>query len=214
MFHLACINLPNDTDRKQFMLSQFNELGLDFLFISSPRPFEGYAANNYQYAGEQGALRSHLKAITSFIGYDDNPVVILEDDVILDPQFKFKLKAFLTDPPPKWDLLYLGGAPRAKVIESEYPRVSMVTEFTQACGYVLPADALRAFICFAFDRMGEKFPNACYDNILNDFILLNKKIAYAFDPPIVYQAPGFSTLRQGPRNYVDFTNQQWSIYKK
>jgi GR25 family glycosyltransferase involved in LPS biosynthesis len=213
-YNTICVNLPEDTTRKQFMQKQFDNLSLDVEYIYSPRPHEGYGSSNYQFAGEQGVLRSQLKGITTFIE-SEIPLLIFEDDVHIDENTVSKIDYFLNQQIEDWGILYLGGAPKAKLRETNYKNISIVSEFTQACGYMLNHKVLKNFVIFCFDRMGLPFPNACYDNMLNDYFLHQENLTmYAFDPPLVYQVAGYSTLRKGHRDYVEFIRKQWEIYKK
>ena len=70
---------------------------------------------------------------------------------------------------------------------------------------------IKPVINFILDNITQPFPDACIDNILNDYTLADDS-GYCMYPPIVSQIPGYSTLRLANRDYTSDTLADWSNY--
>lgn len=208
---IYCINLLTDHERKSVMNAQFDKLGIKdrINWRSAPRPYAGYYSSNYKYAGEFGVVRSQLKALTDALSSDIvNGIAIFEDDVYFDDNTETLLQNALNDAPDDWDVLYLGGRPLQKV-EHVRGDIYKVNKFTSAMSYCISAKALHEYVNHYIDSMSEPFPNACCDNILNDFILKKFKKGYAMYPTLTSTIPGWSTLRQADRDYERVFARDW-----
>lgn len=208
---IYCINLVTDHERKTVMKDQFDKLGIQdrINWRSAPRPYAGYYSSNYKFAGEFGVVLSHLKALTDAISSDIvNGIAIFEDDVYFDSDTHNLLQRTLDDVPDDWDVLYLGGRPLKKV-EHVRGNIYKVDKFTSAMSYCISAKALRDYVNFYIDSMSTPFPDACCDNILNDFILRKFKKGYAMYPTLTSTIPGWSTLRQADRDYEKVFARDW-----
>lgn len=211
---IYCVHLPEDIDRQNQMKMIFGQLGIlnRVINISAPRPYYGYKSTNYSFAGEFGVVRSQLKILVDAL--HRNPtrgVAIFEDDVCFLDNTNEILKTCLNQLPKDWDILYLGGTPKEMMTRVD-THICKVNKFISAMAYCINAKTLKEYIDFYIDRMGEPFPDACCDNILNDFIILKNKNGYACTPPIAWDIPGWSTLRQGHRNYRNGIKTAWETY--
>ena len=208
---IYCINLLTDHERKDVMKDQFDKLGIKnrISWRSAPRPYAGYYSGNYKYAGEFGVVLSQLKALTDAISSDIvNSIAIFEDDVYFDDNTHTLLQNALNDVPDDWYILYLGGRPLKKV-EHVRGDIYKVDKFTSAMSYCISAKSLHEYVNHYIDSMSRPFPDSCCDNILNDFILRKFKKGYAMYPTLTSTIPGWSTLRQGDRNYEKVFVKSW-----
>lgn len=98
--HVYCINLERSKERKANMKTQFENLGLDVEFFKA---CDGKAAGK---DGVFGCAQSHLEVWRDIVAKGYENVLILEDDVYLDKNFKEYLEVL--EPPTLWDILYLG----------------------------------------------------------------------------------------------------------
>lgn len=93
----AVIHLPRRTDRA----SQFEQ---EWIGAALPVPLTAWNGIEYPPAPAAGCFYAHLSLLfATFTG----PLLVLEDDAAFTPGFTAKLHAL--NPPPGWDLLYLGG---------------------------------------------------------------------------------------------------------
>jgi GR25 family glycosyltransferase involved in LPS biosynthesis len=208
---IYCINLPEDINRTNFMIDEFNKLDIisKVNFIAANRPPPKYKSSNYQFAGEFGCALSHLKAIIDGIN-STNPIVIFEDDAEFINNAENNIKNIIENLPENWSIIWLGGLPREKLIKyNDY--LCNVGEFVQLVGYIVNPTHIKPIINFILDNISQPFPNACIDNIINNYTLINKS-GYCSYPPIVSQVDGYSTLRQGNRFYKNLVNDKWKKY--
>jgi hypothetical protein len=90
------INLPDRPDRLHAFLARYHATPLTYvpLLIAPGRP-----------GGDDGCLAAHRNALTARVG----PLLVLEDDACFAPYFTPYL-----NPPPDWDIAWLGGQHRAR----------------------------------------------------------------------------------------------------
>ncbi len=114
------INLSRRTDRKQILLERIGKEELDinsYEFIDGVDGYEPDIKSEFdEYkkskltqivsSGHWGCLMSHIKAIEKAKEENLDSVLILEDDVLFDKNFKLSLDTLLV---PNYDMLYLGG---------------------------------------------------------------------------------------------------------
>lgn len=211
---IYCINLLTDHERKSIMQNQFKNLGISerINWVSSPRPHSGYYSSNYKFAGEFGVVRSQLKAVTNSLSSEVvNGIAIFEDDVLFDKESLSLLQETLDNLPKDWDILYLGGRPLEKV-EKVIGNIYKVNKFTSAMSYCISAKSIHEYVAHYIDSMGQRFPDACCDNILNDFILRKGKRGYVMYPNLTSTIPGESTLRNDFRDYRPIFDAHWKKY--
>jgi GR25 family glycosyltransferase involved in LPS biosynthesis len=208
---IYCINLPEDVERKKEISIQFDKLNIlnKIKWKYAQRPSNNWSANNYNFNGEFGVNMSQLKALID--GATNNPkngVIIFEDDVWFLDNTNEILTACVKQLPTDWDVLYLGGTPKEKMIKFS-TNIMKVNKFISAMAYAVSAKAIAELCMYYTDRLAVPFPDACCDKILNDFIVEKNHNAYACFPAIAWDVPGWSTLRQGPRNYSGLIKQAW-----
>ena len=211
---IYCINLPEDEDRRLQMENIFSGIGIEdrINWKSAPRPFDGYGSSNYQFPGEFGVVCSQLKVLVDAASSNlKNGIVVFEDDVRFIDDTNKVLNNCMRQLPNDWDILYLGGTPEEMMTRVD-TNVCRVNKFIMAMSYAVSAKCIKDYVQFYIDRMGLSFPDACCDNILNDFIVYNNKKGYACTPPIAWDIPGWSTLRQGDRNYSELLKKAWNDF--
>ena len=208
-----CINLVEDTARKEHMIKEFAKVNLldNVIWMSANRPPKTYKASNYQFSGEFGCALSHLKALVDAIG-SSNPIAVFEDDAVFCENAEERIYEVLYNLPPDWSIVRLGGRPQQKLIRyNDY--LCIIGKFIQTTGYIVNPIYLKDIVKFMTDRISLNFPNACADNMINDYTLLNSIPGYTCYPPIVHQKDGYSTLRFGDRNYKSLTDSDWVTHR-
>jgi GR25 family glycosyltransferase involved in LPS biosynthesis len=211
---IYCINLPEDIERKQEVSIQFDKLSiLDRVkWKYAAKPPSNWHANNYNFIGEFGVNMSQLKALID--GATNNPgngVIIFEDDVWFVDDANEILTACTQQLSSDWDVLYLGGRPREKMVRVD-TNIMKVNQFISAMAYAVSAKAIADLCMYYTDRLALPFPDATCDKILNDFIVKENHNGYACFSPIAWDVPGWSTLRQAPRDYSAALKQAWKDY--
>ncbi len=210
---LYCVHLPEDSDRRTHMENEFSKLNIlnKITWLSANRPLTGYSSSNYQFPGEFGCTLSHLKVLVDAIG-SIKPIAVFEDDAVFAAQTEQQLTDVLNNLPLDWSIIRLGGRPLER-LEIYNKHLCVIKKFTQATGYIVNPIYLKDIAKFILDRLGRNFPDACADNLLNDYTLLNNIPGYTCYPPIIWQKDGYSTLRLGNRAYKNLTDQSWVKYK-
>jgi hypothetical protein len=209
---IYCINLPRDVERKVIMDIEFDLIGVKdkVKYIYAEPPHKNWRASNYQFIGEMGVTLSQLKAIVDALSKNnEGNILILEDDVTFINNINDVMESL--ELPINWDILYLGGHPLAPLNHYKGNLYS-TGKFASAFAYGISAEALKSIAHFYIDRMTLPFPNACADNLLNDFALHRGNNSFAVYPPVVNTVPGWSTLRQGERDYTDVIMKDWEEY--
>ncbi len=117
------INMPKDLQRREAMQVRLDDIGVKATFIDGVNGREmsdEEIANVYDSEkrkryfgrdmtkGEIGCLLSHRKIFAKIVDEEIENAVILEDDVIFEPDFKQALEAVIASP-MKWDVIrFLG----------------------------------------------------------------------------------------------------------
>lgn len=211
-YDICCINLEEDLERKNSMIEKFANFQIKSNFISANRPDSQWKSTNYQYTGEFGVTLSQLKCLINYVDTSKDGVVIFEDDATFSEDMNDRVNQAISELPDDYDILYLGGAPREK-LKYYSKNLCIVGDFTQAVGYIVNKKSIKDLCMYFTDRMGRLFPDACCDNIINDFIKVNGKKGYTIYPFVVEQENGWSTLRQGIREYKDMIRDEWEKFK-
>lgn len=124
------INLPQDSQRRAHMAEQLEGLGLAQGLIAveatygkhlSPSQRDAYyqeALNQRQYhlplsPGEIGCYVSHLR-VWEMVAAQNEPALVLEDDVVLHPSLPSALQEVADLPEPDWDMIKLIGRQRER----------------------------------------------------------------------------------------------------
>ena len=108
------------------------------------------------------------------------------------------------------DLLYLGGHPRAPVVEMKCEGIveGIVKAGLWSCAeaYYMRRYTMRDFLQFWVDRAGQ--PNAMFDFILGEFAAIQEE-AYAMYPPATHQPPGWSHIGQKHDDKRELIRRGW-----
>lgn len=108
--NIVYINLDSSTDRREYMESQFKDLGITATrFPAISYPFSHHLIGELDKSlttGEQGCLLSHLNAVKL---YSDDITLILEDDTDLSlmKQWDFTLNDLISSLPDEWEVVQL-----------------------------------------------------------------------------------------------------------
>ena len=119
--------------------------------------------------------------------------LFLEDDVVFQREIPT---------PPEYDVLYLGGHPRKKVLP--YGKdLYKIKSFSCAEAYSLTNPA--EYFYFWLDRVGR--PQAMYDFVLSDYA--KTRLGLAYYPTITMQRPGFSQIGKKQDDKKDLIQRGW-----
>ena len=193
MIPVYVVHLPNP-ERKAKIAAELARVGFDNVtYIYAREPYAGYQSSNMRRnpRGEFGCTLSHLKAIATAIADNVLSALFVEDDV----QFADGFRADSFNPPlilpPDWNIVYLGGHPRAPVQPIGHGLVR-IGAWSCAESYYMHKAAMRRFLQFWCDRAGQ--PNAMFDFILGEFAAQGG--GYAYYPQLTHQPVGWSHIGQ------------------
>ena len=121
---MICINLNRSPQRWAFMAAQFRALGVDVERLAAidgaanvPAWLAPEFAGPHQLtSGEVGCYASHLVAAQMVVGQCLPHVVVLEDDVTLDPDFPMACREAIDNAPAGWDCIHLSGVVKRSVV--------------------------------------------------------------------------------------------------
>ena len=114
------INLDSSKDRLEYMNQQGKNNNLNL--VRYPAVYgkdidkesliqRGILDNNHKLKdGELGCYLSHLGILKKAHRDKDNIIMVLEDDIIFNEDFKEKLNEYYKEVPNDWDIIYLGGS--------------------------------------------------------------------------------------------------------
>lgn len=183
---LFVINLDRRTDRWAHCQEQFKRYGL-----TKVERFSGYADvidHHGKVNGNCGCSASH-RALLEIIAYHQWPrVLILEDDFeIRFDDFDYRFARMISEVPPDWDMLYLGGhfaeKPQARVSRHVIRMGHMFTTSSYAVTHKL-ARKIAPYIC----GVGP------IDSLYAQWHRSEK--CYIFDPRLMVQYSSFSDLTE------------------
>ena len=105
-----CVNLSWRDDRWASFTSHYPTclppvIRLNAIDRKRVKPPDWYKAGK----GAWGCYRSHLRIIEECLNDVVGSVLILEDDVVFSHDFEDRAPAIVSELPPQWDMLYLGG---------------------------------------------------------------------------------------------------------
>jgi glycosyl transferase family 25 len=114
------INLDKDTDRLLHMRAQLDAAGLEFERFPAlradalPVGIQGLFAKDAELSlGEIGCYASHIAILRKVAdGEIAAPVLVLEDDLAVDPGLRATIESVLQVLPPDWDFVRLSNQPR------------------------------------------------------------------------------------------------------
>jgi hypothetical protein len=98
---VRCINLKHRNDKKRYIQKVFRRRKIDCEFYTA----------ELNENPKRGCLESHLTVIKEESQKNNNAMLLMLED---DAKFMKPLKD-IPEPPPDWDMLYLGGTVRSKI---------------------------------------------------------------------------------------------------
>ena len=108
--HVRCIHLPERIDREMIMLEAFRRLGIEDrtdLFFTAIDGTKQKNKPNKMRAGNWGCALSKSMIMLEAAARK-KPLLLLEDDVVINPQIHEIMDACLAELPNDWKVLYLG----------------------------------------------------------------------------------------------------------
>ena len=202
-----CIGLHETKDRKEYISLESLKLIDSFEYIYADPPHQDFESNNYMFPRELGCTLSHLKAMI-YGSRCRKDILVIEDDIIINDDASNILKQSINELPKNWGVLYLGGRPKSQTYYFSKNLIK-VDEFASTQSYLVNKKYIKSYIDFTLDNISLPFPNACSDNILNNFF---KQKSYCIYPSIVKPKPGFSVLRFSDRDYSAHDAKFWKEF--
>jgi len=136
--------------------------------------------------GELGCLLSHLNILNEIVANNYQRTLILEDDVEFHDNLNSLFSEYIQQPPPNWDMLYLGGSHHSKNVEFT-KNVHRIYQTYTTSSYAITLEAAKKLIPMV------KKANIQVDVIYSDFQKTNN--CYAFMPPLAWQRTGYSDIQ-------------------
>ena len=143
----VCINLDRRPERWQRIQRAFTAQG-----IESVRRFSAIDGNEtvlpshwIHTPGSYGCLESHIRVVREARDAGVSSVLIFEDDVVFDPQFKEKFATFIQELPADWDMLFFGALHKDEPVKvSEH--IGRITKANSTFAYAIRNTVFHAFI--------------------------------------------------------------------
>jgi len=137
-------------------------------------------------AGAYGCLLSHVAVVSEARDSGAASILILEDDVILDPEFQEKFSRFIKEVPDDWDMLYFGALHKDEPVKiSEH--VARITKANSTFAYALKRTIFDEFIAL----------NARAEHVLdmNSYLLQERFNCYCFMPNLAWVEAEYSDVQ-------------------
>lgn len=201
---LYIVHLPNKA-RRAAMDDQLAQLGLEATYLHARPAAVGF--NNFRRnpRAEFGCGTSHAKCVLRALADGAERPLIIEDDVVFLPGALERLARSAQELPEDWDIVYLGGHPRADVTRHSASLVK-VGPFSFAEAYILARKALRPLLDYWLDRVGQ--PDAMFDFVLGEFAAANR--GFCVHPTITEQAVGPSQIGGPKDNKAPLVARAWA----
>ncbi len=229
------INLKRSPERRRYITAHLHELGLPFELIEavdgwSLTPQQLAAAYSAERAitymrrelapGEVGCSLSHLKLYRRMVDENIDEALILEDDVIIHPDF-FEIIKRKTLFPEDWELmlLYHGGGPvsfwRRQRLYQRYQCVKFAGVAYGGLGYLIRRSAAQKLLSIAYPIC------VPMDHLTGGGIRTGVRL-YGVNPPCMQQLftndPHFTTMpdrdlfRPAPPSRAGMGDCIWFLY--
>ena len=190
----VCINLDRRPDRWGRMQQEFTRHGIDGV-----RRFSAIDGNALdvpshwpESQGAYGCLLSHLQVVRDARARGLPSVLIFEDDVAFDPEFRLKVDAYCEELPSDWDMVFLGAFHR----DDPVPVSEHLGRIIRA--HSTYAYALNHSIYDAFIDSNNRARLAVDENNLN---LQAQFDCYAFIPNLAWVEPLYSDTQEWMCNH-------------
>lgn len=190
----VCINLDRRPERWQRIQRALTAHG-----IESVQRFSATDGNDVALphdwihtAGAYGCLLSHVQVVREARDAGAASVLIFEDDVVFDPQFKEKFASFIHELPADWDMLFLGALHKDEpVVVSEH--VARITKANSTFAYAIRNTVFDAFI--------ELNSRAEHVLDMNSYVLQERFNCYCFMPNLVWVESEYSDVQNRLENH-------------
>jgi len=186
--HKVCINLDRRQDRWQRMQAEFARH--DIHAVRRFSAIDGNAvtlpANWIHTAGAYGCLLSHIAVVQEARDLGHESVLILEDDVVFDPELKIKFPSFMEQAPSDWDMLYFGALHNDEPIEIR-DHVHRITRANSTFAYALKRTVFDAFL--------ELNTRAEHVLDVNAYVLQKRFNCYCFMPNLAWVQTEYSDVQ-------------------
>jgi glycosyl transferase family 25 len=182
----VCINLDRRPARWQQAQAQFDlhELksvrrfpALDGVTLEVPSGWNGSP-------GAYGCLQSHVAVVREAQRNKVPRIWILEDDVVLEPDFNDKFSRYVEQVPPDWDMLLFGGLHLFVRPEKISDNVSKLSHSYSTFAYALKQTVYDSFI--------ELNSHSLEPVDTNNAILQKRFNCYCFTPPLAWVDENYS----------------------
>ena len=191
---MVCINLlrrPGRWRRMRRVLAAHG-LGSVFQFLATDGNNEALPENWTHSAGAYGCLNSHVGAVREARAAGLSSILIFEDDVVFDPQFKEKFASFIQELPADWDMLFLGALHKDEPVKvSEH--IGRITKANSTFAYAIRNTVFDAFI---------ELQSRAEDVIdMNNYLLQERFNCYCFMPNLVWVESTYSDVQNRLENH-------------
>jgi len=188
-----CINLDHRKDRWEECKTHFTKHGIVVDRFSAINGKEVAPEGVGELLpGEVGVIRSNYNVVKDAKDNGYKQIVIFEDDVELDPEFKEKFFSFYSSVPEDWSFIYMGGN-----------HVGGITPVNDKVAKIRHSYAIHA-ICIKsnlFDHILELLKKEKTQVDVTYAQLQAVFPSYVFRPHLAWQKDGFSDIQGGYMNY-------------
>ena len=203
-----CINLDSRPDRWEEVQKEFAK---HFLCVERIPGIEGSKMNlDFPPEIKEGAVGCALSQFFC-IKYAKqlglNSFLLLEDDVEFDQNLNQLFNQYISEVPPNWDMLYLGGQ------HFHGMNLQQVSEHVYKCEYTLSAHSV-AFSSKVFDRFIDRLINItkpCDVHYAESHRELN---AYVFVPHLTWQRESYSDIEKFNVDYTFLKQHRYPQWGK
>lgn len=199
---LYIVHLPNEK-RRVAMDAQLGRLGWSGTYLHAKSPVGAYPNFRRNPTAEFGCSLSHIKCVVRALADGAQRPLFIEDDIQIGDAGR--LAQAMAELPPDWDVLYLGGHPRSDTRKHSANLVRVGT-FSFAEAYLLNRKALRPFLDFWLDRVGQ--PTAMYDLVLGEFASMVN--GFCVFPTLTVQPPGPSQISRKVEDKSNLVTKAWA----
>ena len=190
----VCINLDRRPERWQRMQLAFaaQDIGPVQRFSAIDGNDVVLPHNWIHTAGAYGCLRSHVDVVREARHAHRASVLIFEDDVVFDPQFKEKFPTFIQELPTDWDMLFLGALHKDEPVKVS-DHVARITKANSTFAYAIRNTVFEAFI--------ELNSRAEHVLDMNSYLLQKQFNCYCFMPNLVWVESEYSDVQNRLENH-------------
>lgn len=143
-------------------------------------------------AGAYGCLHSHVEVVREARDAGASSVLIFEDDVVFDPEFKENFATYIQELPDDWDILFLGALHKDEPLKvSEH--IGRITKANSTFAYAIRNTVFDAFI--------ELNSRAEHVLDMNNYVLQERFNCYCFMPNLVWVESEYSDVQNRLENH-------------